>query len=281
VAELSGRTASYSYHNLYRLTQETIAGDPSGVNGAIGYAYDAVGNRLDRSSTLAEVPPDSYAYDANDRLTRDGYDASGSTIASGGHTYAYDFENRLIGMDNGAVTYVYDGDGNRVAKTAGGVTTRYLVDDRDPTGYAQVLEEIVGGAVQRSYTYGHDLISQRQLAGGARAVSFYGYDGHGSVRFLTDASGAVTDRYDYDAFGVPISAAGGTANAYRYAGEQYDASQGMIYLRARYMRAETGRFWGMDGFEGNTQEPMSLHKYLYANADGVNHTDPSGKFILR
>ena len=61
---------------------------------------------------------------------------------------------------------VYDGDGNRVAKTVGGVTTNYLVDDRNLTGYAQVLEEIVGGAVQRRYTYGLDLISQKQVEWG-------------------------------------------------------------------------------------------------------------------
>ncbi len=32
-------------------------------------------------------------------------------------------------------------------------------------------------------------------------ASFYGYDDHGSVRYLTDLSGNVTDLYDYDAFG--------------------------------------------------------------------------------
>jgi hypothetical protein len=31
-----------------------------------------------------------------------------------------------------------DGDGNRVLETIGGVTTRYLVDTLNPTGYAQV-----------------------------------------------------------------------------------------------------------------------------------------------
>ena len=42
------------------------------------------------------------------------------------------------------MTIAYDCDGNRVAKTVGGVTTRYLVDDLNPTGYLQVLEEVVG-----------------------------------------------------------------------------------------------------------------------------------------
>jgi len=34
-----------------------------------------------------------------------------------------------------------------------GVTTHYLVDDLNPTGYAQVVEEVVSEAVEREYTY--------------------------------------------------------------------------------------------------------------------------------
>lgn len=276
VAELSGRAASYAYDDLYHLTGETIAGDPNGVNGAIGYSYDPVGNRLSRTSTVAPVPAASYGYDKNDRLTSDIYDANGNTVGSGGHGYAYDSENRLTSLDSGAATFVYDGDGNRVAKTVGGVTTSFLVDDRNPTGYAQVLEEIQGGAVVRSYTYGLDLVSQRQ----AGRVSFYGYDGHGSVRFLTDAAGNVTDRYDYDAFGILIHADGTTPNVYLYSGEQYDPSLALQYLRARYMKEETGRFWTMDGYEAGKTDPRSLHKYLYAIANPTNLADPTGHFVL-
>jgi RHS repeat-associated protein len=131
---------------------------------------------------------------------------------------------------------------------------------------------VVGGAVARSYTYGLDLISQRQASG----VSFYGYDGHSSVRFLTDATGNVTDRYDYDAFGILLGSTETTANVYLYSGEQYDSDLGLQYLRARYMRAETGRFWGMDSYEGSAREPRSLHKYLYVNANPINAVDPKG-----
>lgn len=111
-----------------------------------GYTYDPVGNRLSRISTLSAVLSSTSAYDANDRLTSDSYDANGNTRAAGGHTYAYDFQDRIKSADGGAVKIVYDGDGNRVSKTVGGVTTRYLVDERNPTGYAQVVEELVGGA---------------------------------------------------------------------------------------------------------------------------------------
>jgi YD repeat-containing protein len=190
VAELNGRHVSYAYDALYRLTDETIATSPDGVNGAIHYVYDPVGNRLSRTSTVSPVPPAANTYDPNDRLATDTYDPNGNTTNSGTSTYTYDFQNRLKTQNGTAVSIVYDGDGNRVAKAVTGSTTSYLVDDRNLTGYARVLEEIQSGSVQRVYTHGLNRISQSQASG----TSFYGYDGDGSVRLLTDTTGAVTDR---------------------------------------------------------------------------------------
>jgi RHS repeat-associated protein len=281
VVESGGRRVNYTYDALDRLTSENITGSPlAATNGSVGYTYDSVGNRLTRTSTLSAVPSESHTYDANDRLTADAYDVSGNPLSAGGKTYAYDFENRLTRLNGGAVSVVYDGDGNCVSKTVGGVTTKYLVDDLNPTGYAQVLEETIAGNVQRVYTYGNDLIGQRQLLGDTWTVSFYGYDGHGSVRFLTDAAGSVTDTYDYDAFGNLIQRSGATPNNYLYAGERYDPDLGFTYLRARYLNQATGRFWTMDSYEGRLGEPLSLHKYLYAHASPVDRFDPSGHMTL-
>ena len=55
-----------------------------------------------------------WNYNANDQLTSASYDGNGNTIASGGLSYAYDFENPLV--QKGGLTIVYDGDGNRIAK---------------------------------------------------------------------------------------------------------------------------------------------------------------------
>ena len=201
-----------------------------------------------------------------------------NTLTTGGKTFAYDSENRLTTMNGGAVSLVYDGDGNRVAKTTGGVTTQYLVDDLNPTGYAQVIEEVVGGAVQRTYTYGLQRIDEEQTISGAWTPSFYGYDGGASVRQLTNAAGAVTDSYNYDAFGNLLNPAGATTpNNYRYRGEQYDPDLGLYYLRARYYNPLTGRFLSRDPEDGKPIDPKTLHKYLYAGGDPVNATDPSGR----
>jgi RHS repeat-associated protein len=176
----------------------------------------------------------------------------------------------------GVATLVYDGDGHRVAKTAAGKTTTYLIDDLNPTGYAQVVEEIVNGAPQRTYTYGSQRISQNQVVNGTWTASFYGYDGFGNVRQLMDKTGAVTDSYEYDAWGNTINSAGTTPNNYLYRGEQYDSDLGFYYLRARYFNPLTGRFLSRDSQEGSTRTPASLHRYMYANGDPVNGRDPSG-----
>jgi RHS repeat-associated protein len=273
---LGGRTVNYTYDDLYRLTSESIASDPHGVNGTATYSYDPAGNRLNRSSSIAPVPSQISTYDPNDRLTSDTYDNNGNTTAANGNSYSYDFENYLTRLNSGSVTYVYDGDGNRVAKTVGGVTTNYLVDTNNPTGYAQVVDELQGGVVIEQFTYGHDLISRHCPVTSAYPLSFYGYDGHGSVRLLTNAGGAITDAYDYDAFGNLIYRSGTTPNDYLYSGEQLDPNLGFYYLRARYMDPSSGRFLSMDGYEGNVFDPGSLHKYLYGRNQPVDRIDPSG-----
>src|SRR5215472_6228699 len=275
VTELNGRNVAYGYDPAYRLTSEAITGDPGGRNGTVSYTYDAVGNRLQMNSTLAAVPPGSFSYDANDRLTTDTYDNNGDTISSAGISSAYDFEDRLIG--HGAVTIVYDGDGNRVAETVGGVTTKYLVDDRNPTGYSQVVDELVNGSVTRTYAYGLARVSENQLIGSSRTSSFFGYDGHGSTRFLTNLAGTVTDSYQFDAFGNTIASTGTTPNNFLYSGEQADNALNFYYLRARYLNPLTGRFLTMDPQPGNINDPGSLHRYLYTRSDPVNRIDPTGR----
>lgn len=305
------RHMAYSYDNLNRLTRESLfspqwAGETgyAQYDGAAGYGdsgYDAVGNRAQRTiSSFSGLASASYAtYDANDRLGNGLsagkvtalYDANGNTLRHDlqgdgwdqGADDGYDVENRLTSATRatGNITLVYDGDGNRVQKTLGTEETHYLVDDHNLTGYAQVLEERdEADTLLGTYIYGTDLVQQNRSG----TVHFYGYDGLGSVRFLTDGTtgsgtyGQVTDTYTYDAFGIQLPGTGSTLNHYRYAGEQWDDDLKLYYLRARYYKPELGRFWSMDTYEGSQSDPMSLHKYLYVAANPVNYVDPSGKF---
>jgi large repetitive protein len=96
-------------------------------------------------------------------LGTDQYDPDGNTVGSGGITNTYDFENHLI--THGGVTIVYDGDGNRVSETVAGVTTNYLVDTQNPTGYAQVVDELQNGSVTKTYAYKNNAGTDGTLTG--------------------------------------------------------------------------------------------------------------------
>ncbi len=277
--ELGGRSTNYAFDASERLTNETIAGGADSPNATLDYSFDAVGNRLTRSSTLSTLPGASYSYDANDQLKGSVYDNNGNTRQSGGSMYSYDSSDRLVNRDN-LVSIVYDGDGHKVGESTGGFTTSYLIDDLNPSGSSQVVEELKAGVVSRVYTWGNSLISQDQYNPSSQQwqVSFYGFDGQGSARVLTDASGTITDRYDYDAFGNLIYQSGTTPNNHLYCGEEWDANVGLYYLRARFMDPKTGRFWTADPFEGFDLNPASLHRYAYAVNDPVNYCDPTGNY---
>jgi len=195
---------------------------------------------------------------------------SGILIAS----YTYDSQNRMVEAKTYGIsgtlteTYNYDALGNRIAKTTDGVKTEYVIDYS--TGYAQVLRATTD-ANTIFYTRGFELISRKD----ATRELWYLTDGGGSVRFLTDSTGSVTDSLVFDAFGNTVSRAGQTGDSYGFQGEQQDAT-GLYYLRARYMNPATGSFTQMDTYGGSLSDPISLHKYLFANANPVKYRDPSG-----
>jgi RHS repeat-associated protein len=285
VIEQNGRSIQWSYDNIYRLNGEAISSAPSGSNGTVDYTLDPVGNRTAAASTINGLSPISGSYNPDDELSSESYDFNGNvTKDSSGNVYSYDSQNQMISeAGNGkTITMVYDAFGNRVAKTVtnanGTVTTKYLVeDDVNPTGLPQVVEELVNSQVTRQYTYGLQRISENQVINGTWTPSFYGYDGSGSVRQLTNSAGVVTDEYEYDAFGHSFTTLGTTPNNYLYRGEQYDNDLGLYYLRARYYNPATGRFLSRDPENGDPTDPQSLHKYLYAGGDPVNRIDPSGR----
>ena len=209
------------------------------------------------------------------------YDLNGNTVRmtspSKSALYVYNAENRLIratvqsGNNVSVEEYRYDYAGNRIAKSSEGEYTKYLLDINGELTY--VLAEMNFDNTEKCYyTRGDELISQERNG----RTSFYLYDGHGSVVGLANESGVVTDTYCYDAFGNLLKSTGSAKNYYRYCGEQFDETTGLYYLRARYMDTSTGRFISQDTYQGDINDPVSLHKYLYCSSNPVMNIDPSG-----
>ena len=97
---------------------------------------------------------------------------------------------------------------------------------------------------------------------------------------MSNITGVFTDSYDYEAFGEIQNQTGATENNYLFTGEQFDSSLNQYYLRARYYDQNIGRFTQYDTWQGNNSDPITLHKYLYANANPAIYTDPSGNFSI-
>jgi len=154
-----------------------------------------------------------------------------------------------------------------VAKTVDGVTTDYVLDPA--AGLTQVLQETTAGQPQ-SYLYGHDLLAQYDSGTWAYHVN----DGLGSVRQLADPMGQVVQGYSFSPFGVPLGESGG--EPYGFTGEQWDASTGLVYLRARYYQPATGRFLSKDLWTEDQLWPQALNPYVYVVNNPINLIDPSG-----
>ena len=209
------------------------------------------------------------------------FDDNGNLIKQSGDKtvdYSYDKENHLLratiqkGNSVTIESYTYDYAGNRISKTINETETTYYVNDTSGSLTMVVAEVDKDGDETASYTRGDELLSMERNG----EVCYYLYDGHGSVRTLANEAGRVTDRYSYDAYGNLLEKEGDTKNEFLYTGEQYNTNTGLYYLRARYMNPSTGTFISMDSYQGSIYDPVTLHKYLYANANPVRYTDPSG-----
>jgi RHS repeat-associated protein len=111
-------------------------------------------------------------------------------------------------------------------------------------------------------------------------VLYFAVDGLGSTRLLTDTSANVANAFTYDAYGTLIASDGVPQTDFLFAGEQWDPHLRLYNNRARLLDPGVGRFLNRDTHEGNSEDPLSLHKYLYAHADPANRVDPSGQFAL-
>ena len=122
----SGRSATYTYDALYRLTRTVTTGSTNYPAWGLSETYDRYANRSSQSiysgcvapmscptnsitidATTNRISGSPYAYDANGNMTNDGL-----------NTLTYDGENRAVSATNGSPSgaYLYDGNGLRVKK---------------------------------------------------------------------------------------------------------------------------------------------------------------------
>lgn len=293
VKEAGGNSTTYTYDKLYRLT----AYDETRPDAAKGsFEYDQIGNRTKMVLARKFVDGDSrsftYTYNPENQLlniiekgrhspveTVFDYDQNGSLIrqsvtqrkTTATTTYSHDYQSRLSQVttsDGKTVTVDNFPDGfSRLAKTTEAGTTSYFHD-----GMSVLSEYDASGTRTARYTLGigMDEIIARKDADG---TFFYHYDGLGSVTAITDSTGKVMARYDYEPFGRMKEATGATINnPYTYTGREWDRETGLYFYRARYYDPMEGRFVSKDpiGFKGG------INLYAYVGNRPTTKNDPYG-----
>jgi RHS repeat-associated protein len=262
-------TESYAYDELDRLTEATY---PAG-GGTIDYAYDADGNRVERTSG-SDVT--DYSYDDADQLTETtgadahtyGYDEDGNRVSVDADTFAYDWRDRLAEATVGGTTvdYASAGDNLRATRDDGTATTGSLWDRVG--GLPQVVAE-----GNTDYVWGAEGLTEE--VDGTNPAGFPLLDLVGSVRLRTDDAGAVVGTTDYEAFGG-LRAQSGVQGSLGWTGEPRDADTGLTYLRARDYAPGSGRFLQRDAVQPGGPGTQGWNRYAYAANDPATLTDPTG-----
>jgi RHS repeat-associated protein len=232
------------------------------------YSYDAAGN------IVGDTANAGFVYDTNNRLvTFNGgsitYDLDGNMLGDAMNVFTYDSSNRLI-TANGH-TYTYNAEDVRIRKLWASEDTTYTYDTNRKL--SRLLEKTTNG-ITTKYVYGHGLICEETNS----TIKTYHFDNRGSTIAITDASGNVTDTFEYDTYGKLTSRTGTSDIIFRYNGRDGVITDfnGLAYMRARYYSPNMRRFINADIVPGEISNAVTLNRYAYANGNPVSLIDPFG-----
>ncbi len=222
-------------------------------------------NRQNQITSITDLATPSY--DNNGNLTGD----------EEGRRLTFDAWNRLtlVQGNSGTVAYQYDALGQRIRSTEGAVTIDFFY-----SASWQVLEERVGAEVGSQYVWSPlyvDALVARD-AGGQRL--YVQQDANWNVTSISDASGAIQERYVYDAYGqasvlTPNWEDRGVSDygwVHLHQGGRFDAVAGLYHFRHRDFSPNLGRWVQQDVW--HYLGGSNLYRHLSANPQ--TRLDPMG-----
>jgi RHS repeat-associated protein len=266
------KTQSFAYDDLYRLVGAT------GPYGKIAYTYDAVGNRLSKTT---DGQTDTYTYEQGTNRLRaiEGarakiftYDPNGNTLSENERAYSYNQHNRLMSISqNGSslTEYAYNGEGQRVKKSTQDETrlfhydlSGHLIAETDDEGdivaeYAYLGDQplaMIGERevrnVQQEQGAASCFVSQaswaaplQQESSMQEAIYYFLTDHLGTPQVMTDDTGTVVWRASYKPFGqAEVDSNSTVVNNLRFPGQYFDEEIGLHYNYFRYYHPQFGRY---------------------------------------
>lgn len=119
------------------------------------------------------------------------------------------------------------------------------------------------------------LIGVMPAAWAQEEVIYYHTDALGTPVAITDQSGNVIERREFEPYGHQLQPAT-LADGPGYTGHVSDAATGLSYMQQRYYDPKIGRFLSVDPVTANSVGG-NFNRYWYANNNPYRFTDPDGR----
>lgn len=113
--------------------------------------------------------------------------------------------------------------------------------------------------------------------GVAQTVEYMHTDALGSVVAITDSTGRVIERNQYEPYGEDLT---GIKDGPGYTGHVSDAATELSYMQQRYYDPTIGRFLSVDPVAANPNTGASFNRYVYASNNPYKFIDPDGRSDL-
>ena len=209
-------------------------------------------------------------------MTADGvpytWDAAGNLRADGVYTYAYDPEQRLVGVTAPGLDWA-----RATTRTACAAGRRQTAS---PPPISSICNRNSPPCCRPAIRVARPATSTG--GGTARWRQTIASPGRTYRAGMTSTACAGDGRRRAGAGGQALRPLWGTLTGdggqpYGYSGEWWDAGPELVYLRARYLRPELGLFTGRDPWPGDVRQPGTLNGYAYGLGNPLRFTDPSGQ----
>ena len=279
---------TYTYEpdsDLGGLSHAFVAGTGPGAT-QFSYGHDAAGKTT--SITISQpvfewMPTTAYARtygvanSMNQMTSENGtpitWSWAGDMTSDGVNTYVYTYGHRLVQATRTGMTatYDYDSDDRRTRKIVNGVMTRTMWSGADEL--AQL--DVNGDLIRRFVPDGTGAMDARLATVEGNGDLYWHHTDHqGSVIATSRPDGTTAGVATYSPHGEfgNGQSAPPQGSPFGYTGRQYDPETGLYQYRARYYSPRLGQFLTQDPI-GTKDDP---NLYLYAGADPVNATDPTG-----
>lgn len=252
------------------------------------FGYDAVNQLLSATVTNAGNLINTFAY---------GYDPAGNrkteSVGTSNYTATYNALNQIhtTSAPGSTRTNEWDALDRLVAVNVGNQRTEFTYDGLDRRVSIRLLTNGVEASFRRFVWCDDEICEERDASGavtkrfypegvkvetGLNAGNyFYTRDHLGSIRELTDSSGNVRARYEYDPFGRRTKLAGDMESDFGFAGMFWSAEVNLFLTHFRAYDPQLGRWLSQDPLE-NAEIIEGPNLYAYVENDPINMIDPLG-----